>query len=109
MITLGGREGCRFGVPEPPPPGDKAPITLKRSGAAIECCPAFIEFKEFIEFDIANGAVFRWFALDAPPSFGGRGLFRGSLSEVVEADGVATGDCAASLDELADGDEVPSF
>jgi hypothetical protein len=109
MITLGGRDGCRLGVPGPPPPGDKPPIALKRSGAAIECCPGFIEFIEFIEFDCANGAGVRWLALDAPPSFGGRGLFRGSLSDVVDADGVATGDCAASLDELADGDEVPSF
>ena len=39
--------------------------------------------------------------LDAPPSFKGRGLFLGSLSEVVDVEGVVTGDCAASLDELA--------
>lgn len=52
-----------------------------------------------------------WFAVEAPPSFGGRGLFLGSLSDVVDAEGVATGDWAASRDELAweDGDEVPSF
>ena len=30
--------------------------------------------------------------IEAPPSFGGSGLFRPSLSAVVEEDGVATGD-----------------
>jgi hypothetical protein len=93
-------------VPGPPPLDDRPLMALKRSGAPIECCPAFIEF---IEFDCANGVGVKWLALDAPPSFGGRGLFRGSLSDVVDADGVTTGDCAVSLDELADGDEVPSF
>jgi hypothetical protein len=37
-------------------------------------------------------------------------LFRGSFRDVVEAEGVTIGDCAASLDEVeVDGDEVPSF
>lgn len=42
------------------------------------------------------------------PSFDGRGLFRGSLSCVVDDDGVATGDCAASREEPA-GEDVPSL
>jgi hypothetical protein len=49
-----------------------------------------------------------WF--EAPPSFGGRGLFRGSLRDVVDVDGVATGDCAASRDDCPEeGEDVPSF
>jgi hypothetical protein len=40
----------------------------------------------------------------------GSGLFRRSLSAVVEEDGVATGDCAASREPLdCDGDDVPSL
>lgn len=58
--------------------------------------------------DCANDAGGKWF--EAPPSFGGRGLFRGSLSVVVDVDGVTTGDCAASRDDDPDdGDDVPSF
>jgi len=49
-------------------------------------------------------------AFRAPPSFGGSGLFRLSLSAVVDEDGVATGDCAASLEEPdCEGDDVPSL
>ena len=48
-------------------------------------------------------------ALGAPPSLGGSGLFRGSFSAVVDDEGVATGDCAASLELPCNGDDVPSF
>ena len=49
-------------------------------------------------------------AFRGPPSLGGRGLLRESLRAVVEDEGVATGDWAASLDEPAcEGEDVPSF
>jgi len=48
-------------------------------------------------------------AFRGPPSFGGSGLFRLSLSAVVDEDGVATGDCAASLELDCEGDDVPSL
>jgi len=45
-----------------------------------------------------------------PPSLGGSGLFRESFRAVVDEEGVATGDCAASLEEPdCEGDDVPSF
>ena len=47
--------------------------------------------------------------LDAPASAWGSGLFRESLRAVVEEEGVATGDCVASLEPLdCEGEEVPS-
>lgn len=42
------------------------------------------------------------------PSFAGSGLFRISLSAVLEDDGVTAGDCPASR-ELDCGEDVPSF
>ncbi len=56
MITLGGSEGCLFGVPGPNPPGERALIELNRSGDTMACGPVFNEFIEFIEFDCARGA-----------------------------------------------------
>ena len=47
--------------------------------------------------------------LDDAPSFGGSGLFRRSLSVVLEDEGVTAGDCAASREFDCEGDEVPSF
>lgn len=47
--------------------------------------------------------------LGAPPSLGGSGLFRRSLSAVVEEEGVMLGDWAASLEADCEGDDVPSF
>jgi len=99
MITLGGR--CRFGVPGPL--GDP-PIALNLSGATIVFPPGFSEFREPDCGCSAGGA------LAIPPSFGGSGLFLESLSAVVDDEGVATGDCAASRELLdCEGDDVPSF
>ena len=103
MITLGGSCPWRIGVPDPDI-GDPPPMALKRSGATI-ACPGF---NELIEPDWGCKAGLELAAFKAPPSFGGSGLFRESFSAVVEEDGVITGDCAASLDEL-DGDDVPSL
>lgn len=69
-------------------------------------CPGF---SELIDPDCGCKAGLDVDAFKAPPSFGGSGLLRGSLSAVVEEDGVATGDCAASLELPCDGDEVPSL
>jgi hypothetical protein len=50
------------------------------------------------------------FDMDAFGSLGGSGLFLESLRAVVDEEGVATGDCAASLEEPpCEGDDVPSF
>lgn len=63
-----------------------------------------------IEPDWGWRAGLEVFAFEAPPSLGGRGLFRGSFSVVVDEDGVVIGDCVASLAEFdCDGDEVPSL
>ena len=48
-------------------------------------------------------------APEAPPSFGGSGLFLESFKDVVDADGVPTGDCAASLEAFPEGEAVPSL
>lgn len=49
-------------------------------------------------------------AFSGPPSLGGSGLFRGSFRAVVDEDGVATGDCVASLElPNCEGDDVPSL
>ena len=89
----------------PGPPADRPPEG-KRSGAD-DPDPALTEVAEFVE---GRGDVL---PCVLPPllSWDGRGLFRGSVKDVVEADGVATGDCAASLEELAcdEGDDVPSL
>jgi hypothetical protein len=85
MITLGGSCPWRLGVPGPPALGDPPP-TLNRSGATI-LAPGF---NEFIEPDCGCRAGLA--ALFTAPSFGGRGLFRGSVRVVVEEEGVATGD-----------------
>jgi hypothetical protein len=69
-------------------------------------CPGF---SELIDPDCGCRAGLEDAAFEAPPSFGGRGLFRGSFSAVVEEEGVATGDCAASLELDCDGDDVPSL
>lgn len=51
-----------------------------------------------------------WLAFTIPPSFGGSGLFLESFKAVVDEDGVATGDCAASREPIdCDGEEVPSL
>jgi hypothetical protein len=81
-------------------------MLLNRSGFAIVLCPGF---RELIDPDCGCKAGLDVDAFKAPPSFGGSGLLRGSLSAVVEEDGVATGDCAASLELPCDGDEVPSL
>ena len=81
-------------------------MLLNRSGVDIALCPGF---SELIDPDCGCGPGLD-VALEAPPSFGGSGLLRRSFSAVVEDDGVATGDCAASLEELDwDGDDVPSL
>lgn len=43
------------------------------------------------------------------PSFGGSGLFRKSLSVVLEDEGVTAGDCPASRELDCEGEDVPSF
>lgn len=108
-MTLGGSAPCRLGVPVPPP-GDNPPVG-KRSEAAARFWPELTELEEVTEFEDCIGDVLPWLALDVLPSCDGRGLFRGSFSEVVEADGVATGDCAASREDPPrdDGEDVPSF
>jgi hypothetical protein len=94
-------------VPGPPALGAPPLILLNWSGVDIVLCPGF---SELIDPDCGCRAGLDVAALEAPPSFGGSGLLRGSFSAVVEEDGVATGDCAASLEELdCDGDEVPSL
>jgi hypothetical protein len=103
MITLGGSCPWRLGVPGPPALGEPPP-TLNRSGATI-LAPGF---NEFIEPDCGCRAGLA--ALFTAPSFGGRGLFRGSVRVVVEEEGVATGDWPASRDAFdCEGEEVPSF
>ena len=63
-----------------------------------------------IEPDCGWRAGLEWDAFEAPPSFGGSGLFLESLSAVVDDEGVATGDWAASRDPTdCDGEEVPSL
>jgi hypothetical protein len=48
--------------------------------------------------------------IGTPSLFGGSGLFLKSFKAVVEEEGVATGDCAASREPIdCEGDEVPSF
>lgn len=69
-------------------------------------CPGF---SELMDPDCGCRAGLGDDEIEAPPSFGGRGLLRGSFSAVVEEDGVATGDCAASLELPCNGDEVPSL
>ncbi len=75
---------------------------MNLSGPEIAPWPGF---KELIEPDCGCDA-----GVDEAgvPSLGGSGLFRGSFKAVVEEEGVATGDCAASLEEPA-GDDVPSL
>lgn len=67
------------------------------------------EDRELCEFEAGSGGDKTCPAPEAPPSFGGSGLFLESFRDVVEADGVATGDCAASLDADAEGEAVPSL
>ncbi len=94
-------------MPGPPALGAPPPILLNRSGVDMVLCPGF---SELIDPDCGCKAGLDVAAFVGPPSFGGRGLLRRSFSAVVEEDGVATGDCAASLEELdCDGDEVPSL
>jgi len=91
-----------LGVPGAPALGDPPPIGLNRSGETTG-------FNEFIEPDCGCRAG-QEEAFTPAPSFGGRGLFRGSVKVVVEEDGVATGDCPDSRDAVdCEGDEVPSF
>lgn len=60
--------------------------------------------------DCGCRAGLEWAAFATPPSFGGSGLFLESFSAVVEDDGVATGDWAASREPIDwDGEDVPSF
>ena len=87
ITTLGGSCPCRFGVPGPEEfAGLTFMVELNRSGALSVLWPGL---RELIDPDCGCGAGLEF---AAPPSFGGRGLFRGSLSAVVEDDGVATGD-----------------
>jgi hypothetical protein len=106
IITLGGSWPWRLGVPGPPALGAPPPILLNRSGFDIVLCPGF---SELIDPDCGCRAGLDDDGFEAPPSFGGRGLLRGSFSAVVEEDGVATGDCAASLELPCNGEEVPSL
>ena len=89
MITLGGSCPCLLGVPDPPALGEPPPMALNRSGVFVALCPGF---KELIEPDCGCEAGLLVDALRDPPSFGGKGLFRGSFRAVVEEEGVATGD-----------------
>jgi hypothetical protein len=93
-MTLGGKTPPPWRLGVLPPLGEVPPIALKRSGAEVVCCG---EPREFIGFDGCANAGDAWFD-PAPPSFGGNGLFRGSFSEVVEAEGVVAGDCAEDPD-----------
>lgn len=43
------------------------------------------------------------------PSLGGSGLFRKSLSVVLEDEGVTAGDCPAPCELDCEGEDVPSF
>lgn len=107
IITLGGSWPCRFGVPGPPALGDPPPIALNRSGAAIVPWPGLSEPME-PDCGCKFGLDDRAFKI--PPSLGGKGLFRESLSAVVEDEGVVMGDCAASLEDPAcEGEDVPSL
>lgn len=104
MITLGGSWPWRLGVPGPPELG-VPPIALNRSGADMLCAA----FKELMEPEWGCNP-----GLDVPefeplPSLSGSGLFLESFRAVVEEDGVATGDCAASLEFDCEGEEVPSL
>lgn len=67
------------------------------------------EFMEPCEFDACSGGDITCPAEAAPPSLGGSGLFLESFRDVVEADGVATGDCVASLEAFPEGEAVPSL
>ena len=80
---------------------------MNLSGAPKVDCPGF---SELIEPDCGCGAGLDCVAFTSPPSLAGRGLFRDSFKAVVDEDGVAPGDCAASRDPIdCEGDEVPSF
>lgn len=100
-MTLGGRTAWRaagvFGV--------DAGVVPMANLSGMLCA----EFMEACEFDACSVGAIACPAAAAPPSFGGSGLFLESFKDVVEADGVATGDCAASLEELPDGEDVPSL
>jgi hypothetical protein len=95
-------------VPGVVPPGEVKPRVLKRSAVGrIPCCPPFNKFSELA--GASDGEVVCPL-IGVPVSLCGRGLFLGSFSEVVEAEGVTFGDWPASLEDAdADGDEVPSF
>jgi hypothetical protein len=79
------------GLGEPPP-------VLKRSGATA-----------VFRFEVCCDCAAEPAGPDAAPSFGGSGLFRKSLSVVLEDDGVTAGDCAAFCELDCEGDDVPSF
>lgn len=81
MTTLGGRGPCRLGVLEPPALGGVPPIALNLSAPGIALLGA--EAPDVLGSELAPFGA-------APPS--GSGLFLESLNEVVDADGVATGD-----------------
>ena len=102
ITTLGGNCPWRPGVPGPPDGLCPPPRPPNRSGAGREFWPGFSE----------PGCGWRPLVTPpmSPPSPGGSGLFRGSMSAVVDEEGVTTGDCAASREPLdCEGDEVPSF
>jgi hypothetical protein len=77
----------------------------KRSGDEV----VWPGFKLLIEPDCGCKAGFAGTLLRGPPSFGGRGLLRGSFNAVVEEEGVTTGDCVSRDGPACDGDAVPSF
>ena len=102
ITTLGGSCPWRPGVLGPPDGLCPPPRLPNRSGAAREFWPGFSE----------PGCGWRppVTPTNGPPSPGGSGLLRGSMSAVVDDEGVTTGDWAASRDPLdCDGDDVPSF
>lgn len=87
MITLGGSMGCLFGVPGVVPPGEVEPRELNRSEVGrTPCCPPFNELAGASDGEAVCPLT------GVPESPAGSGLFLGSFSEVVDAEGVTLGD-----------------
>lgn len=87
IITLGGSIGCLFGVPGAAPLGEFEPSVLNRSAAGrTPCCPPFSVLAGASDGEAVCPLT------GVPESPAGSGLFRGSFSDVVEAEGVTLGD-----------------